>query len=50
MTHANIDTTSAQTPVTFVGMTCSVQNGAWKCGCRDTSCSSFLWQVQGAGR
>ncbi|QQS20667.1 MAG: hypothetical protein IPL87_03820 [Candidatus Moraniibacteriota bacterium] len=50
VTHANIDTTSAQTPVTFVGMTCSVQNGAWKCGCRDTSCSSFLWQVQGAGR
>ena len=45
----NISTASAANPTYVVGMTCSVQGGSWKCGCRDATCSNFYWQVQGAG-
>ncbi|QQS21249.1 MAG: fibronectin type III domain-containing protein [Candidatus Moraniibacteriota bacterium] len=50
VTDPAISTASASSPVYLVGMTCQVQGGAWKCGCRDTTCSSFYWQVQGAGQ
>ena len=46
----NISTASAANPTYVVGMTCSVQGGSWKCGCRDTTCANFYWQVQGAGQ
>lgn len=46
----NISTASAANPTYVVGMTCSVQGGSWKCGCRDATCSNFYWQVQGAGQ
>jgi hypothetical protein len=49
ITNANLSTASAAAPAYLVGMTCSVQGGGWKCGCRDTTCSNFYWQVQGAG-
>jgi hypothetical protein len=49
ITDANVSTASSTNPTYLVGMTCSVQGGSWKCGCRDTTCSNFLWQVQGAG-
>ena len=50
ITNPNISTASAANPTYLVGMTCSVQGGSWKCGCRDTTCSNFYWQVQGAGQ
>jgi len=50
ITNPNISTASASAPAYFVGMTCSVQSGGWKCGCRDTTCSNFYWQIQGAGQ
>ena len=50
VTNANISTASVSDPSYLVGFTCRSQNGSWKCGCRDTSCSNFYWQVQGAGR
>ena len=49
VTNANISTASATDPAYVVGFTCSVQGGQWRCGCRDTTCSTFYWQVQGAG-
>ena len=49
VTNANISTASVSDPSYLVGFTCRSQNGSWKCGCRDTSCSNFYWQVQGAG-
>ncbi len=49
ITNPNISTADNQNPAYFVGITCSVQGGAWKCGCRDTTCGNFYWQVQGAG-
>ena len=49
ITDANISTANAANPTYLVGMTCSVQGGSWKCGCRDTACSNFSWQIQGAG-
>ncbi|QQR77587.1 MAG: fibronectin type III domain-containing protein [Candidatus Moraniibacteriota bacterium] len=49
ITDTDISTASATDPAYLVGMTCSVQGGGWKCGCRDTACSNFYWQVQGAG-
>ncbi|QQS15465.1 MAG: fibronectin type III domain-containing protein [Candidatus Moraniibacteriota bacterium] len=49
LTDTDISTTSASDPAYLVGMTCSIQGGRWKCGCRDTTCSTFYWQVQGAG-
>lgn len=49
ITNPNLSTASAANPTYLVGMTCSVQGGGWKCGCRDTTCSNFSWQVQGAG-
>jgi hypothetical protein len=49
ITDANISVASATAPAYLVGMTCSVQGGSWKCGCRDTTCNSFYWQIQGAG-
>ena len=49
ITDANVSTASAANPTYLVGMTCSVQGGSWKCGCRDTACSNFSWQIQGAG-
>ncbi|QQR77584.1 MAG: fibronectin type III domain-containing protein [Candidatus Moraniibacteriota bacterium] len=49
ITDTDISTASAIDPAYFVGMTCSIQGGGWKCGCRDTTCSNFYWQVQGAG-
>jgi hypothetical protein len=49
ITNPNISTASAAAPAYFVGMTCSVQGGGWKCGCRDTTCNNFYWQIQGAG-
>ncbi len=49
ITDPNVSTASAGAPTYLVGMTCSVQGGSWKCGCRDTSCTSFSWQIQGAG-
>ena len=42
-------TASATDPAYLVGMTGSVQGGGCKCGCRDTACASFNWQVQGGG-
>jgi len=50
ITNPNISTASASAPAYFVGMTCSVQGGGWKCGCRDATCGNFYWQVQGAGQ
>ena len=50
ITNPNISTASASNPTYLVGMTCSVQNGSWRCGCRDTTCANFYWQVQGAGQ
>jgi hypothetical protein len=50
ITNPNISTASASAAAYFVGMTCSVQSGGWKCGCRDTTCSNFYWQIQGAGQ
>lgn len=32
----------------FVAFTCSLQSGAWKCGCRDNTCATHHWQLQGA--
>ena len=49
ITDTDISTASAIDPAYFVGMTCSIQGGGWKCGCRDTTCASFNWQVQGGG-
>ena len=49
ITDTDISTASAADPSYLVGFTCRSQNGSWKCGCRDTSCSNFYWQVQGAG-
>jgi fibronectin type 3 domain-containing protein len=49
ITNPDISTASASAPAYFVGMTCSVQGGGWKCGCRDTMCANFYWQIQGAG-
>ena len=50
ITNPNISTASATNPTYLVGMTCSIQQGgSWKCGCRDTTCANFYWQVQGAG-
>ena len=49
ITDPNVSTASAANPTYLVGMTCSVQGGGWKCGCRDTSCTNFSWQIQGAG-
>jgi parallel beta-helix repeat protein len=50
ITNPNISTASASAPAYFVGMTCSVQGGGWKCGCRDTMCANFYWMIQGAGQ
>ena len=50
ITSPNLSTASASNPTYVVGMTCSVQGGSWKCGCRDTACANFSWQVQGAGQ
>jgi hypothetical protein len=30
----------------FIGYTCGLVNGAWKCGCRDPACSQSFWQLQ----
>ncbi|QQS20556.1 MAG: hypothetical protein IPL87_03215 [Candidatus Moraniibacteriota bacterium] len=49
LTHPQINTSSSANPSYFVGMTCSVQQGSWKCGCRDSACSQFKWQIQGGG-
>ena len=49
ITDPNVSTANAANPTYLVGMTCSVQGGGWKCGCRDTSCTNFSWQIQGAG-
>ena len=49
ITDPDITTASASAPAYLVGMVCSVQGGGWKCGCRDTSCTNFYWQIQGAG-
>ena len=49
ITDPNVSTASAGAPTYLVGMTCSVQGGSWRCGCRDTSCANFSWQIQGAG-
>lgn len=32
----------------FVAYTCSKQENDWKCGCRDTNCSTRYWQLQAA--
>ncbi|QQR77554.1 MAG: fibronectin type III domain-containing protein [Candidatus Moraniibacteriota bacterium] len=50
ITDANVSTSGTGSPTYLVGMTCSVQGGGWKCGCRDTSCTNFSWQIQGAGQ
>jgi len=50
ITDPNLSTASAAAPAYFVGMTCSVQGGSWRCGCRDTNCANFYWQIQGAGQ
>lgn len=50
ITDPNVSTASAANPTYLVGMTCSVQGGSWRCGCRDTSCANFYWQIQGAGQ
>lgn len=50
ITNPNISTASASAPAYFLGMVCSMQNGQWKCGCRDTTCANSYWQIQGAGR
>ncbi len=49
ITDANVSTASASSPTYFVGMVCRMVSGQWKCGCRDTTCNSFYWQIQGAG-
>lgn len=49
ITDTDILTQNAAAPVYFVGMVCSIQGGGWKCGCRDTNCTNFYWQIQGAG-
>lgn len=32
----------------FVAFTCSLVNGAWKCGCHDNVCAQNYWQIQAA--
>ena len=49
ITDTDISTASAADPSYLVGFTCRSQNGSWKCGCRDTACANFYWQVQGGG-
>ena len=49
ITDANLSTASVASPTYFVGMVCRMVNSQWRCGCRDTTCSSFYWQIQGAG-
>ena len=49
ITDTDISTASVSDPSYLVGFTCRSQNGSWKCGCRDTSCTNFYWQVQGGG-
>ena len=49
ITDTDISTASVSDPSYLVGFTCRSQNGSWKCGCRDTACANFYWQVQGAG-
>ena len=34
------------TPTYFVSYICSWNGSAWKCGCRDSTCASPLWQLQ----
>lgn len=36
------------TNTTFIAFTCTYTNNAWKCGCRDSACSTPYWQLQGA--
>ena len=48
LTNETLFTATASMPAYVAGMTCSVQNGSWKCGCRDANCSTFSWQIQGA--
>lgn len=31
----------------FVGYVCQQENNVWKCGCRDKSCATSYWQIQG---
>lgn len=31
---------------TFLAYTCTKVSGQWKCGCRDATCSSSLWELQ----
>ena len=49
ITDTDISTASVSDPSYLVGFTCRSQNGSWKCGCRDTACANFYWQVQGGG-
>ena len=50
ITDANLSTASAAKPTYFVGMICRIVSGQWRCGCRDTVCNRFYWQIQGAGQ
>jgi hypothetical protein len=34
------------TPNYVVGYSCFFVNGAWQCGCRDSTCATNLWQLQ----
>ncbi len=36
------------TTTSFVAFTCVYNGSAWKCGCKDSSCSTPYWQLQAA--
>ena len=39
-----------QNPTNVIGYTCQWVNSAWKCGCRDATCTDRYWQLQRVGR
>jgi hypothetical protein len=45
---ASIPFTTGYTDV--LGYTCEYVSGTWKCGCRDTTCTTNYWQIQRVGR
>jgi hypothetical protein len=44
--EATASLTLTQNPTALLGYTCSWINSSWKCGCRDTTCTTSQWQMQ----
>ena len=47
---ATAQTTLTENPTALLGYACSWVNNAWKCGCRDTTCTTSSWQMQRIAR